>query len=277
VARRFKRRIWIGRLNRRRHSLFDSAFAEDLLAALDPTLTVERHDRRWRLSKPELQSGFICGKLGFERLSSEEAVSYDEEALDFVVETGPAQQGNFSQFVVSLSSQRVAFEQKGNEIRRQSFRGAMNKILADSGFQLDFLLDEESFEVWLDDVDVVTRFTAKLRPPNPSPRARAEEINKLLIAEPESEETQVVMKSRRGLRAKNTAIIGIAEHAGEGHADFSATALKKGALKFFDSTRRLLQAAMEVADDEDEDSIWRKLRDVVGKNEKVGTGTKSRE
>jgi hypothetical protein len=239
-----KRRIWIARLNRRRHSLFDGDFAQDVLRALDPTVTIERHNRRWRLSKPEVRGGFILGKLGFQRLSSEEAVSYDESNLDFVVETGPAQQGNFSRFAISLDTQRIAFEQKGNEIRRQSFRGALNKILEDSGFQVDFLLDEESFEMWLDDVDKVTRFSAKLRPPNPSARARAVEINKLLITEPESEESQLVMKSRKGLKARDTAIIGIAEHAGDGHADFNATAIKQGALRFFDSTRRLLQAVM---------------------------------
>ena len=162
MTRELKRQVWIGRLNRRMQSLFDSEFASDVLEALDPSKQIESYNRRWRLSKPELRGEYIHGKLGFERLSSTEEVSYDESVFDFVVEIGPSQQGNFSQFVISIRTQRIAFEQKGSIIKRQSFHHAFNKILRDTGFELDFLPDEESFENWLEEVDRVTKFSAKL-------------------------------------------------------------------------------------------------------------------
>lgn len=258
-----KRQVWLAKISRRESTLLDNDFPSDLLVALDPTIRVHRYNREWRLSKPEQSGPFIVGKLGFERPARREEVHYDEEAQDFVVESAPSEQGNFSYYVIEGRKQVLAFELRPPDIYAKSFLGALQKILSQSHprFEIDLLSDVHSFEAWLESVDTVTRFFASLKPPNPSSSRRAREVRSLMD-ETDAERISIEATSSEeggGLTIKNTLLEAAADHAAEGNGRFRLSALKGGARRFFDSSNQLLTGQIEVSANDDEPSILRKL------------------
>jgi hypothetical protein len=265
VPRSYVRRVSVARINRREQlSLFEADdFRSALVAALDPSVETAWRNRTWRLSRPVESNGLLLGKLGFTRFADEQSVEYDEVIQDYVVEESPGMVKNFAQYVIDLSSQIMVFEQRPNDIKRESFAGAMGAILQTHGFTVDLLPDESSFNEWLGTIDILTSFKATIVPPNPSPRQRAEDINRVLLREPQSQQTSIELESDTGLDADTDAIEGAATHSADGHGRFRARALRNQAVTIFDSGRKILDFGMRFTAEDTEESLWAGLRDIL--------------
>jgi hypothetical protein len=237
-------------------------FPDALLRALDPDRAVSYYGREWRLSAPRLTDGIVTAQLGFRRRKRHEEVDYDERTHEWVSMESPARQGNFSHFVVDLNSQLITFEDRGEDLSRNSFVGAMSRFLATSGLEMNLISDVRQFEAWLAEVDRVTRFRATLRAPNPGYSRRAQQVREL-AAETEAERLTLEATSDEGLRVKGTILEGAADTAAMGNGEFKASGFSGRARKFFDSTKRYLSGVVEVGDADTSDVIFSKLRELL--------------
>ena len=268
MARTITRHVWLAKINRRSHTLFDRPFEEEIVDALSPDNTVTRYSRTWRLSAPSTSERSLVGKLGFVRRSAGASVTYDERLHDFVVSEAPTIQGNFAYYVLDLPTRILGFEERPPDIYRQSFLGALEGLLHSQGFKWDVdpLTDEASFEAWLRDVDVVTRFHATVNRPNPTPRRHAAEIRDLIL-EPKSDrftvDATVDSDSSEGLQVDGTILGALADHAADGNGRFKMSARKCGSWRFFDSLRRLRSGRMTLQDTDGEPELVTQLTNIV--------------
>jgi len=268
VPRRITRTVWAARFSRRHITLLDRSFEDDLAASLDPSRVTVRYGRQWRVSQPQITSDFVSGKFGFVRRSAGSAIRFDEDREDFIVEDAPATQGNFVFYVVHLPSRVVAFEERLPDIRRQSFIGAMELLLreANAYWDLDSLSDEEDFEEWLAGIDLVTRFRATLKRPNPSPIRHARDVAELIEA---TNATSLVIEAgsapegAEGLEVTDTILGAAARHAGAGNGDFRVTGISGQSRRFFDSARRLFGRQLRLTDQTSEAEIVEQLRPIA--------------
>lgn len=273
MPRTYRRQVWLAKINRRDATLFDRDFKSDLATAIDPSVKISRYGKTWRFSRPTVTGQRLVGKLGFDRSAQVAGAHFDEETEDFVVAEAPTEQGNFAIYVVDLRSQVVAVEERRPDIYLKPFLGAFQKLLDLSNykFEVDPMSSEQSFRDWVAAMDVVTRFHATLRPPNPSSSRRAREVRKLMT-ETDADTLQIDATAAEdaGLTIQETLLEATAEHAAGGNGSFTASALKNGARRFFHSTRQLLKGEIQVTNDDDEDSLVRKivsvLRDLTASN-----------
>jgi hypothetical protein len=179
------RRLWIGRINRRERTLFDTTFREDVLTALDPDHSAMRSGRMWRTSRPEeLPNEWIFAQLGFETRSRRDAVRFDEESERFVHSGSDLLDGSFVLFVVDLRSQYVLFEEKRPDVPQASFVWAFTRLLnsGDARFDFNLIPDGREIEQWIASVDSVTRCYARVHKPNLKWRERVEAVRELVSA-----------------------------------------------------------------------------------------------
>lgn len=262
---RRRRQLWLAKISRisrdpAQLALVHARFPEELRQALDPDREVDYYGRIWRLSQPRVDGNFLYGKLGFARGARAEEVHYDESLHDFVEEDAPSRQGNFSHFVVSLSSQIIAFEEKGTDLSRQSFLNAFGQFLAQRGYEVVLMSDSRSFDAWLNEVDRVTRFYVTLKRPNPNWSRRAEQAREI-ADEISAERLSVEATSESRINVKDTLLEGTAETAARGNGHFKASGFVGKARRFYDSSRRFLGAVIELSDGDSSESTLGKIRD----------------
>jgi hypothetical protein len=268
MPRRSSRTVWLAKVSftDRRPSqltLMHERFPEALSRALDPDRRVTYY-REWRLSEPQLRStdGVLHAQLGFRRRKRQEEVDYDEERHEWVSSEAPARQGNFAHFVVDLETQLVAFEDRGSDLRRDSFLNVLGRFLEASGLEVNLISDAQGFETWLDEVDVVTKFRVTLRPPNPGYSKRAKEV-RALAGEVEADRLTIEAESRNGLNVRDTLLDGAADTAAMGNGNFKATGLVGDHRRFFDSAKRFVSGVIEVAQGDSSSTIASKIRDLM--------------
>ena len=227
-------------------TLFEhSTFRENVLQALDPDIVVDRYNRAWRLSQPQiLEDRWLWGRLGFALQRAHAAVVYNEETHDFELIPGEERRGTISHYVLDLESQYMLFEEVRPEIRRQSFVGAMESILgrtkAEVRLTVEEVYDGEAFSEWVKRVDRITRFRATFRRPNPDWDPRFEELRKVVEdtnADTVSLEASKSSSEDQGLVIHGTILEEVAEHAAEGYGDAKATGKIDDKFKYFDSRR----------------------------------------
>src|SRR5450759_1630667 len=175
-------------------------FYDDLLLALDPDKKVSRYGRRWRFSRPVgTDREFILGKLGFTHEGEEERTEYDETSKDFVTALALAEETFFSHFAIDASSEVIAFEQRGTLIRRQSFVGAFQGLLGESGLvaTVESLGDPASLAEWAVTVERVTRLHALVKNPNPGWVEDAGALRELVL-QTDAESLDVTVKASQG-------------------------------------------------------------------------------
>jgi hypothetical protein len=244
-------------------ALMHERFPDALMRALDPNRRVSYY-REWRLSVPHrTESGeAVFAQLGFRRRKRQEEVDYDEASHEWVSSEAPARQGNFAHFVIDLKTQLIAFEDRGNDLKRDSFLKALGLFLEKSGLEVNLVSDTREFETWLSEVDVVTRFRVTLRQPNPGYSKRAKEVREL-AGEVEAERLTIEAESSSGLNVRDTLLDGAADTAAMGNGSFKATGLSQGRRRFFDSGKRFLSGAIEVAQGDSAGTIAGKIRDLM--------------
>jgi hypothetical protein len=268
VAHSKRRQIWLAKVSRQNRdpnqiALVHDQFQPEILRGLDPDRQIIYYGRVWRLSQPQVnEDGTVFGKLGFARGARAEEVHYDESQHDWISEDAPSRQGNFSHFVIDLRTQVLAFEEKGDDLSRQSFLNALGLFLMPVGYEVILMSDSGSFDAWLEEVDRVTRFYVTLKRPNPgwSPRARqaraiAEEIS--------ADRLSVEATSEGDLNVRNTVLDGAAETAARGNGHFKASGFRGKSRRFYDSARRFLGGIIELSDSDSSEATLQKIREAM--------------
>jgi hypothetical protein len=269
MPRRLNRTVWLAKVSfvdRRPGQLAfaHERFEEALRRALNPSVAVSYYGREWRLSEPRLlnQDRVLAAELGFRRKKRREEVDYDESKHEWVSTEAPASQGNFVHFVVDLDSQFIGFEDRGEDLSRNSFIAALSRFLMYGGLEIQLVSDVRQFEAWLAEVDRVTRFRATLRRPNPGYSRRARQVREL-AGETEAERLTIEATSDEGLNVQGTILEGAADTAATGNGEFKASGFSGHARKFFDSTKRYLSGIIEVGEQDSSGVISAKLRELL--------------
>jgi hypothetical protein len=268
MARRRSRTVWLGKVSfiDRRPSqlaLMHDRFPEALNRALDPDRRVTFY-REWRLSQPtwEADESIVYAQLGFRRRTRQEEVDYDDAAHTWVSSDGQARQGNFANFVIDVDSQLIAFEDRGNDLKRSAFLSALGRFLKPAGLEVNLISDAREFDTWVQSMDRVTRFRVSLRHPNPGWSKRAKEVREL-AGEIEAERLTIEAESESGLVVKDTLLDGAADTAALANGAYKATGEVNGKKRFFDSARRFVSGLIEVTDSDDSVTIVHKIRSLM--------------
>ena len=269
MPRHRSRTVWVGKISFIERlpgqlalvalASFDSALAQ----ALDPNRTITYY-REWRLSEPHVDaaSNTLSAQLGFRRAKRREEVDYDEQRHEWVSSEAASRQGNFAHFVIDLGTHVIAFEDRGQDLPRDSFLTVLGKFLETAGLEVNLISDTAEFEAWLASVDRVTRFRVTLRPPNPGYSKRAKQVREL-ATETEADRITIDAESERGLHVRDTLLDGAADTAAMGNGSFKVTGLAGNARRFFDSTKRFVSGLIDVTDTDSSETIDEKIRDLM--------------
>ena len=239
-------------------------FFDDLMSALDPDQKVTRFGRTWRCSHPiDVGREFILGKLGFTHEGEEERTEYDETNKDFVTALATAEQTFFSHFVVEVSSEVVAFEERASLIRRQSFVGAFHSLLSESGLvtTVEPLGDPASLAEWAVTVERVTRLHALVKNPNPGWVEDAGALRELVL-QTDAESVDVTVKASQGagLNVGAPWIGGAYQQISvEGQGAMAATGMRGDQESRWTSGQRLRTDSLEEELTDDSNTIWTAL------------------
>ena len=270
-----RRKVTFAKISRAvgQSSLFESAFSQDLKGALDPHKGIERYGRLWRVSRPVIFDEFLAAKLGFVRTGASEEVSFDENQEDFVTELRASEQGRFSHFVVSLVEGLMVFEERPPEIRRQSFLGALAKLLRESENRFDVMVltEAKAFFDWLETVETVLAFRGIFERPNPQWRQRTDQVRRLIEdtgADKMTIEAKVNPKSEHGLEVATSLLGQVAVHAEGGYGQVKAIGEKDGKERTFRSAENAVtEEIVETRDDSSQtifENLVKKLKKWLG-------------
>jgi hypothetical protein len=236
-------------------------FAEALQGAVNPETAVSRYGRIWRVSQPVHRDRFFLGKLGFMSSGTETIPYYDEKRKDFIEQAVSAKRGHYVQWAIDLSTQIIAFETKPPDIKYQSFIGAFVGLLnerADIGLTMERIVESDRFFEWAKQIDRLTRFTAKLRTPNPN-FARRPRIVRELLEDTNGDSAKVeISKSKESSEALKTekTIRDLVKYGEEGYSTVIAHGFKDGSPKVFDSKRKIPLERIEISLPISVEKIW---------------------
>jgi len=267
---RRSRTIWLAKISfidrgAAQLSMVHRRFPESLRHALDPERRVRYYGRAWRLSQPRWDddAGTVAAQLGFRRRTKQEEVDYDEERHEWVSSEAAARQGNFANFVIDVPNQLLGFEDRGDDLKRESFLNAFRRFLQPAGLEVSLISDTREFDAWLETVDTVTRFRVTLRRPNPGYSKRAAQVRDL-ARETEADRLTVEAESKDGLNVRDTLLDGAADTAAMGNGSYKATGLTAdGRRRFFDSAKRYLSTAIDVTTSDSAATIAAKIDDAM--------------
>lgn len=246
-------------------TLFEYSGQDRIKNIINPELQVERYGRTWRFSQPEVRdTRFVLAKFGFIKPAKQEQVRFDEELKDYVEEVAADEDVNFCHFAIDLDRALIAFELRPPDIRRRSFTGNFEALAAESGeaLELQILEEEISFRNWLERIETLSFFEAKLRRPNPTWRPRTETIRKL-IESTNADEVDLTAKvdnpEEKSLRAEESVIEESVQHQDAGYGDVSAEGYSEGREQKFTDNRVTRRENIPVQEGEPSESIFDKL------------------
>lgn len=119
--------------------------------------------------------------------------------------------------------------------------------------------DTSSFDVWLEEVDRVTRFFVTLKRPNPGWSQRADQVREI-ADEISADRLSVEATSENQINVRGTVLDGAAETAARGNGHFKASGFVGTARRFFDSSRQFLGAVIELSDADTSQSTVSKIQ-----------------
>ena len=268
-----RRTVFFAKITREpQRRLFDRDFRTDMLAAIDPDLVHTRYNRTWRFSRPvEIDDQHIAGKLGFTHVGEQEQTEYDEEAQDFITTQAPARQTFFSHFVIDTDAEVIAFEDRGRLIRRRSFLGAFEGLLAEGDFlaTVEELTDPASLREWAAGVDRVVRIKAVVHNPNPGWVEDAGAIREI-VEETEADVADVTVKASQdgGLNVDAEWIDGAMSQVSEhGQGRMSALGFRGDRETRWTTGQQVRTDSIDEDPTDDSQTIWQrligKIRDIL--------------
>jgi hypothetical protein len=137
-----------------------------LIASLVPGTMVERYDRLWRLGPPATEARKLHGKVGYQSAGNLNEI-WDDERLDFV----GVPQGQSTPYAIDLESMLIAFQVRGQQIKKNTFRGNFQGLLRQASNH-DWIVRLEGvaqlpWEEWLDHIDRLVKLDVTMNRPNP--------------------------------------------------------------------------------------------------------------
>jgi hypothetical protein len=254
------RDVYFAKVTRTQTGLFDRSFAEDILEGLNPRHDTTRYQRRWRVSRPRLEDGFVVGKLGFVRTAPAAQTIYDEELEDFVTAEGVANEGSFSMFAIDTTTEIMAFEERRPSIRRQSFLGAFRGLLLAADFRASVTLlpDPTEFREFVASVDRLQRIRAVVFAPNPGFRQDARNFEEIIVGANAQRAEVVVVAERDGsLNPGAEWVQGALEQiASEGKGTLRATGVQVGHRRVWTLGARLQIDVIRDEDAQTPEDVW---------------------
>jgi len=248
-----------------------SRFENNIKEVLNPDKTVTRYGRTWRLSQPKIyEDNFFVGKLGYISSGTEKRTDYDEEKKDFIELSIDSRQVHYVRWVIDLSTHLIAFETKPPDIEYQSFVGAMKLILyarPDIGLTIEGIIEPAKFFEWVEDIEIVTKFTASLRAPNPNYENRPKVIQQLLRDTNADFAKLEVSKEKGSMETLDTdkTIREVVTYGEEGYATIVAHGLKNGDQKLFNSKRKIPVQRIDIPAPATADKIWHYIIEALRK------------
>lgn len=262
--------------------LMRRGYEEDIRVALTPNGPVTRYSRNWRLSQPALLEDkvladrFLVGKFGFESSGQERRSYWDNEKKDFIESPSNVKQSYYSQWALDMTEHVIAFESNPPLIYYHSFFGAFKDLLnlhPEVGLTIENILESSEFFQWVGTVERLTKFTAKLRAPNPDYAGRTETILKILRDTNADHAKVEVSKDKDSQESLDTdkTIRDLVEYGKDGYSEVVARGLtRQGQPRMFDSKQRMPIHRAELPTAATVPTIWQSLIDALKrfKNEK---------
>lgn len=253
-------------------SQFD--FEKAIRTIVDPnTKLASRYNRNWRFSQPETREGFLTGQFGFVTVETAQQGDYDEELQKFVSKPLDSKQPIYSLWAIDLESQILGFEIKDPYIKYQSFVGNFQDFLnarRDISLAIEKVFEKSKFIEWAGNVDRVTKFTAILRPPNPTYSKNPDDLARKLLQEPNADQAKVEFTKQKGSSdSLNTeegkTIQNLVEYGSVGYSTVVARGLKNNKLKLFDSRKRIPIETEDVPKGLDDNSKLVRIMNLIRK------------
>ena len=251
-------------------TMFQKGFESDIKEAINPDATAFRYKRTWRFSKPQYYDGYFVGKLGFVSSAKEKVTFYDEKKKDFLEKSINARPTHYVQWVLDSSTQILAFETKYPDIKLGSFMGAFRGLLdksANLNLTVEYIMESEKFFDWVERVGRITKFTAKIRKPNPKYDKRTNVVHDLL-EETNADSAKIdITKAKDSADSLNTetTIRELVDYAKEGYSDINAQGFENGHERHFDSKRKLPTERIHIPIGLSVQQIWDSIIDAYKK------------
>lgn len=139
-----------------------------LRAAIDPGASISRYRKQWRMGQPLVdEEQHYVGRIGFER--TVETTNWDASAVDFTQLS--VREGLTSQFAIDLSNLRVAYQLRPPTIKKNTARGALEKLINESSEVIPWRIHDIFYDIgwsaWRDAVDRTTDISITTALPNP--------------------------------------------------------------------------------------------------------------
>lgn len=245
-------------------TLFQRGFKEDISEVINPTESVIRYKREWKLSRPKIYNGFLVGKIGYISSGPEKRVDYDEKLMDFVELTVDSRTSTFVFWVIDMSKHMLVFETKTSDIGYQSVRGAFlgffNKR-RDLGLTIEGIPETKKFNEWVDRLDRVIEFNATLRVPNPD-YSKYPKIIQDMLEKTRAERASIKLQGRiekddaEGGLDTTMIIQDIVQYSESGYASIKARGEEKDKTIIFDSKKMIPSERKDIPKDIDDNSKW---------------------
>jgi hypothetical protein len=243
---------------------FDRSFADDIFEVLDPRHHATRYGRRWRVSRPRLEDGFVVGKDGFVRTSPTPETRYDEELEDFVTDEAMANEGSFSMFAIDTATEIMAFEERLPAIRRQSFLGAFKGLLNHADFRasVTVLPDPTEFGEFVRSVDRLQRIRAVVFAPNPQYKQGAKNFEEIIdSANAQRAEVVAVARPDESLNPDADWVQGALDQiSSDGKGTLKASGIRNGHKSVWSLGAKLLIDVITEDDAQSPEGVWEWLK-----------------
>jgi hypothetical protein len=205
---------------------FGEELAPLLLDSVRPGTSVKRYGRIWRMGQYQEDSGDVFGRIGFQT-GDQRTELWSEERDDFVEQA--LMTGFTSPFVIDLSNLTVAFQLRPGTIELTSFTANLQALLNEASQVARWRVSPKIYRVdwlaWLDQVDVVTEISFRIKRPNPSWRDRRG--LKDLVEGPNADQLDLVFKQLHGeaLNLDDPIIEESLEHVADQYGSYRARGL----------------------------------------------------
>lgn len=240
-------------------------FRSEIERVVSPEWQTTRYHKNWRFSRPhEIKGRYLAGKLGFTRPAEEQEVHFDEEKQDYVESSHESEEGAYSHYVLDVESRRIVFQLVPQDIRPTTFTSNFEALAGEAGVALsvELLRKEISFRAWVEHIDSLAEFKAKLRPPNPRWRERTDLI-RTLIEGTNADEVDVKAKvdnpDEKSLQSEGSVIEESATHSSAGYGEIEAEGVVGDRAVEFEKDHVPRRAEISVREDESSESILSRM------------------
>lgn len=209
-------------------SLTEADWSDELRSSAVPGTRIERHRRVWRMGQVREDSGFLMGRIGFEKGTMTER--WNEARAAF--EEAAAIAGTTSPFAIRLEDGLIAFQRRPGEIKMKTFTGALQALINEASEQVTWRVEgftyERDWSTWVGSVAAVTNLEVTLRRPNPHYSDRKNIKAIMEGAEAELAKLKLQAASDDGIAMEDEFVRQSIEHVQAGYGTLKAVGKDQG-------------------------------------------------